>query len=214
MKLTVKLVGESAPMRELYSRVSRIADTETSVLLAGESETGKELAARALHQKSRRSEAPFVAVDCAALPEALLESELFGHKKGAFTDARNDRKGLLQQADTGTAFFDEIGDLPLPLQPKLLRALEERRVRPVGGEKLAVEDLPEKIRSFRRSYVFIGSDDPGELATMEDVERRYISHVIKAVSGNRTRASEILGLDRKTLYRKMKQYGNESDETS
>ncbi len=129
------LIGESPIMKEFLSRLQRIADAETSVLIAGESGSGKEITARALHEYSRRKEKPFVAINCSALPENLLESELFGHVKGAFTNAYQDRTGLLLAASGGTLFLDEIGDIPLSLQPKLLRALEERRVRPVGGNK-------------------------------------------------------------------------------
>jgi len=118
----------SVPMQKLYDQLSRIADSETSVLITGESGTGKEMVARAVHNKSRRSAQPFVAVNCAALPETLIESELFGHAKGAFTDARSERKGLFLQAEGGTLFLDEIGDLPVPMQAKLLRALEERQL--------------------------------------------------------------------------------------
>jgi DNA-binding NtrC family response regulator len=128
-----ELIGESSPMRKLINRLARVADTETSILITGETGTGKELVAQALHKQSRRREAPFIAVNCAALPDALLESELFGHKRGAFTDAKTERKGLFFQANGGTLFFDEIGDFPLTLQPKLLRSLEERCVRPIGG---------------------------------------------------------------------------------
>jgi DNA-binding NtrC family response regulator len=127
------LRGTSQPMRELFTRLERIADTDTSVLICGESGSGKELTARALHGHSRRKKAPFMAINCSALPDNLLESELFGHVKGSFTDACQDRQGLLSAADGGTLFLDEIGDIPLSLQPKLLRALEERTVRPVGG---------------------------------------------------------------------------------
>jgi len=129
------LIGESQIMRRFFEQLRRIANTDTSVLILGESGVGKELAARALHEEGRRKGKPFLPVNCSALPENLLESELFGHKQGAFTDAKNDRRGLFVEANGGTLFLDEIGEIPLPLQPKLLRALEERRVRPVGGSR-------------------------------------------------------------------------------
>lgn len=308
------MIGESAPMQELYDQLSRVADSEASVLVVGESGTGKELVAHSIHKRSRRADLPFVAVNCAALPENLLESELFGHQKGAFTDAQSNRKGLFLQAAGGTLFLDEVGEIPLNIQPKLLRALEDGRIRPVGGDrevefdarvitatnrdlesdveeerfredlffrinviqlqlpplrsrgtdvlllaqfliehfaersqkeiigiseaaaqkllaynwpgnvrelrnvieravaltqydKLAVEDLPEKIRDFSSSHVLISGHDPSELVAMEEVERRYILHVVQAVNGNKTMASKILGLDRKTLWRKLQQYG-------
>ena len=306
------LSGTSPPMQRVYDLLSRAAQTDASILITGESGTGKELAARALHDHGLRREGPFVAVNCSAVPEQLLESELFGHTRGAFTDARNDRSGLFVQAHGGTLFLDEIGEVPLAMQPKLLRALEERRVRPVGANKevefdvrviaatnrdleAAVEegrfredlffrlnvihlalpplrnrgsdvlvlaqqliarfaastgkdvrgisamaaqrlcdydwpgnvrelrncveravalvrteeidlvDLPERIRSHHRSHVVI-SADPAELVPLEEVERRYIQRVIEAVNGNKTLASKILGLDRKTLYRKLERY--------
>jgi len=309
-----ELLGESPVMQKLYDQLSQIADSDASVLIAGESGTGKELVARALHQRSRRRERPFVAVNCAALPDTLLESELFGHVKGAFTDARIDRKGLFLQAEGGTLLLDEIGEMPLAMQPKLLRALQENTVRPVGGERevpfdarilastnrdletaveerrfredlffrvnviqielpplrargadalllaqhfiavcaararkqvlgmaqpvaerllayswpgnvrelrnvieravaltrfdqITVEDLPEKIRDYRTPQVILGGGDPGELAPLEEIDRRYILHVLESVGGNRTLAARTLGLDRKTLYRKLRQYG-------
>jgi two-component system, NtrC family, response regulator AtoC len=128
-----QFVGKSNAMQAVYDLIQRVADSETSVFVTGESGTGKELVATALHSLSRRRSHPFIAINCAAMPEGVLESELFGHTKGAFTDAKNDRPGLFLQAEGGTLFLDEIGDLPLTLQPKLLRVLQERSVRPVGG---------------------------------------------------------------------------------
>jgi DNA-binding NtrC family response regulator len=129
------LIGESVPMQRLYQQLTQIAMSDAAVLITGESGTGKELAARALHTHSRRGHGPFVAINCPALPPMLLESELFGHMRGAFTDAHTERKGLFVLADSGTLFLDEIGDFPLELQPKLLRALEEAAVRPVGSNR-------------------------------------------------------------------------------
>ena len=316
-----KLLGESPVMHRLFDELRRVADTETSILITGESGTGKELVAKALHEQSRRRTKPFVAINCAALPEPLLESELFGHKRGAFTDAVADKRGLFLQADGGTLFLDELGEFPLSLQPKLLRVLEGRTVRPVGSEteipfdvrliaatnrdletaveekrfredlyfrvnviqiklpplrsrgndvlllaqqyleefaangkkqivglsdatarklldyawpgnvrelrnaieravaltrfdRLAVDDLPDKIRNYRGTHLELGGDNPSELLAMEDVERRYIQHVLKVTRGNRTQTAQILGFDRKTLYRKLKQMGENVDDAS
>jgi DNA-binding NtrC family response regulator len=315
-----KLIGDSPPMQHLYRQLAQIAASDAAVLITGESGTGKELVAQALHTHSHRAKGPFVAVNCPALPPTLLESELFGHVRGAFTDARTERKGLFLQADSGTLLLDEIGDFPFDLQPKLLRALETSTVRPVGSnkelhvdvrvltatnrdleatveaghfredlfyrinvipievpplrargtdilllaqhylalcaarsgkpvmgitegaaeklleyawpgnvrelrnaieravaltryERLVIEDLPDKIRTYRKSDLLIGSDNPTELVSMNEVERRYIHHVLAAVSGNKTLAARILGFDRKTLYRKLAQYGLDDQPT-
>ena len=128
------LIGASPAMQQVYQLIDQVSATDATVLITGESGTGKEVVARAIHERSRRKEGPFVALNCAAVPEQLLESELFGHSKGAFTDAKQNRQGLFQQASGGTLFLDEVGEMALTTQPKLLRALQERKVRPVGAE--------------------------------------------------------------------------------
>lgn len=314
-----QLLGESPVMQRLFDELRRVANTDASVLITGESGTGKELVAKALHEQSRRKSKPFVAINCAALPEQLLESELFGHKRGAFTDAVADKKGLFLQADGGTLFLDELAEFPLALQPKLLRALEGRTVRHVGSEieipfdvrliaatnrdletaveekrfredlyfrinviqirlpplrsrgndvlllaqhyleqfaaqndkqivglsdatakklldyswpgnvrelrnaieravaltrfdRIAVDDLPDKIRNYRGTHLELAGDNPSELRSMEEIEQRYIQHVLNVTHGNRTQTAQILGFDRKTLYRKLKQMGEPTEE--
>jgi DNA-binding NtrC family response regulator len=136
------LVGSSPAMRQVYSLISQVAPTSASVLITGESGTGKELVARALHRMSTRSGGPFIAINCAALPESLIESELFGHEKGAFTGAVERHAGCFEQAHGGTVFLDEIGDMPIGTQAKLLRVLEESTIRRLGGKN----ELPVEVR--------------------------------------------------------------------
>jgi two-component system response regulator AtoC len=127
-----KMLAKSDAMQKIFRTITKVADFKTTALITGESGVGKELVARALHERSSRKDGPFVAVNCGAIPENLLESELFGHKRGAFTDAANDRAGLFEQAHGGTLFLDEIGELPLALQVKLLRVLQDETVRRIG----------------------------------------------------------------------------------
>jgi DNA-binding NtrC family response regulator len=149
------LVGRSQALGDIVALVQRVADSQATVLITGPPRgSGKELIARALHTESKRSGARFVAVNCAAIPDTLLESELFGYRKGAFTDARADRMGLFQEADKGTLFLDEIGDLPLALQAKILRVLQEREVRPLGalrGEPVDVRVVAATHRDLRKA---------------------------------------------------------------
>jgi len=142
------IVTRSAIMEDLLAKVGRVAQGDASVLLSGESGVGKELLARAIHQASRRCDQPFVTINCAAIPEQLLESELFGHAKGAFTGAVRDHKGLFQLADGGSLFLDEIGDMPLLLQAKLLHALQERVIRPVGS----TQSIPINVRIISATH--------------------------------------------------------------
>jgi len=307
------LIGDSPSMRRVYDIIRRISELESSVLITGESGTGKELVARALHNGSHRRNKPFIAVNCTAVPESLLESELFGHVGGAFTSALKSHDGLFVQADGGTLLLDEIGDMPSVLQPKILRAIEQRSIRQLGGnreisfdiriiaatnqdleskvkegefredlyyrlnvlqidlpalrarendtlllaqsfleyfsdkinkkitgisspaaekllnylwpgnvrelrncieravaltshEKLIVEDLPEKIRAYKKEGLNINTFNPDELMPMDEMEQRYIQHVLEAAGGNKTKAANILGFDRKTLYRKLEKY--------
>ncbi|MBI1177247.1 response regulator [bacterium] len=161
-----QIIGNGSAMQSVFKMVERVADTDSTILILGESGTGKELIARALHFNSRRQFAPFIPINCSALPENLLESELFGHRKGAFTGAVNDKKGLFQEADGGTIFLDEIGTMPPVLQSRLLRVLQEKEVRRVGDNTpiyvnvrvLAAtnENLEDKVKdgSFREDLFY------------------------------------------------------------
>jgi len=309
-----ELIGGSDAMRKVYAAIDQFAASDATVMITGESGTGKEVVARSLHRRSKREKGPLVAVNCAAIPETMIESELFGHEKGAFTDARTARAGLFTQADGGTLFLDEIGELPLGLQAKLLRALEEKKVRPLGAasevkfdarvivatnrdletaveekrfredlyyrinvlhialpplrargrdvlaiaqhfvdrfagesgkrvrgmsppaaskllgygwpgnvrelrncieravalasrEELLVEDLPEKVQNHQRTELVLPSSQADELLPMEEVERRYILRVLETLGGNKRQAAKLLGMDRRTLYRKLEKYG-------
>jgi len=161
-----RLVGKSERMREMFGRIERIAPSSATVLVQGETGSGKELVAEAIHDLSARRDGPFVIVDCAAIPAELIESELFGHVRGAFTGAVSDRRGAFEQADRGTIFLDEIGELAPALQPKLLRVLESGRFKPVGGERpvtsgcrviaATLRDLEQEVRAgrFREDLYF------------------------------------------------------------
>ena len=304
------LIGRTAPMLEVYKQIAHAADSSAPVLIVGESGSGKELVARAIHGHSKRARDPFVAINCGAIQDTLLESELFGHIRGSFTGAVSDHKGVFEQAGSGTVLLDEIGDTTPALQVRLLRVLEESEVRPVGAprsirvsarviaatnaalEQTVTEgrfrqdlyyrlsvilirvpplrerraDIPLLISSFLEdackragqrktlsaealdalmAHQWLGnvrelrntierlvassrtstleaadlppsvlaprpSDDKqpfADLPTLDDLERRYLVHVLEAAHGNRTRAAEILGVDRRTLYRMAERFG-------
>src|SRR5437868_7122105 len=192
-----QIIGSAPKMQAVFKLIGRVADTDSTILLLGESGTGKELVARALHFNSRRQFAPFVPINCAALPENLLESELFGHRRGAFTGAINDKKGLFQEADGGTIFLDEVGSMSAMLQSRLLRVLQEREVRRVGDNTpifvdvrvLAAsnEPLEKKIKegTFREDLFYRLNVIPIQLPSLR--ERRediplLVAHFLKGKS--------------------------------
>jgi len=167
------LMGQSAALAQIMEMVRRIADAPTSVLITGESGTGKEVVARAIHTAGRRSDAPFVAVNCGALPESLMESELFGHEKGAFTGATASKEGLFRAAFGGTLFLDEIGELPVGVQVKLLRVLQERRVRPVGG----AEEIEVDVRVVAATNRDLAADIEGGRFRQDVFYRLNVIHI-------------------------------------
>jgi two-component system response regulator AtoC len=201
------MIGKSAAIQQVLRTVAKVAEYKTNVLITGESGTGKELVARALHELSPRADKPFVAVNCGAIPEALLESELFGHKKGAFTDASADKKGLFEEADGGTLFLDEIGELPLALQVKLLRVLQEEEIRRVGENKetpvdvrvvaATVRDLPEEVKrgNFREDLFYRLNVLPMRLPALR--ERRediplLVEHFIRRYAEKHAKAGVVV----------------------
>src|SRR5579859_3103994 len=175
-----QIIGSAPKMQQVFKMIERVADTDSTILILGESGTGKELVARALHFNSRRQFAPFVPINCSALPENLLESELFGHRRGAFTGAINDKKGLFQEADGGTIFLDEVGSMPPVLQSRLLRVLQEREVRRVGDNTpvyvnvrvvaAANESLEKKIKegTFREDLYYRLNVIPIQLPSLRE----------------------------------------------
>ncbi len=196
-----QIVGSSPKMHQVFKMIERVADTDSTILILGESGTGKELVARALHFNSRRQFAPFVPINCTALPEALLESELFGHRRGAFTGAINDKKGLFQEADGGTIFLDEVGSMSPMLQTRLLRVLQEREVRRVGDNTpvyvnvrvvaAANEPLEKKIKdgTFREDLYYRLNVIPIQLPSLR--ERRddiplLVAHFLKEKVGSKS----------------------------
>ncbi|WP_341959577.1 sigma-54 dependent transcriptional regulator [Pseudomonas sp. RC10] len=197
------LVGESPAFRRVLQAVDSVRESSATILLTGESGTGKEMVARAIHKHGNRADKPFVAVNCAAIPEGLLESEMFGHKKGAFTGAVSDRVGRFQQADKGTLFLDEVGDMPLALQAKILRALQERVIEPVGDpreRKVDVrviaatnKDLLDAVarKEFREDLYYRLNVFPIPLPALreraEDIPSlaRHFAHVLGATAGKR-----------------------------
>ena len=188
-----RMAGASAAMAQVRSLVDKVARSMAPVLVTGESGTGKELVARAIHEVSVRAAQPFIAVNCSAIPEQLLEAEFFGYRKGAFTGAMEDREGFFQAANGGTLFLDEIGDLPLPMQSKLLRAVQERSVRPVG----AVSEVPVNVRLLSATHKDLGAE---VLARQFRQDLYYRLNVIEIrVPPLRERLDDLVAISRRVL---------------
>jgi two-component system NtrC family response regulator len=190
-----EMLGESLPMKELFTAIRKVSTTDVPVVILGESGTGKELVARAIHRKSGRKEGPIIAINCSAIPEQLLESELFGHEKGAFTGAHIQRKGRIESAQGGTLFLDEIGELPLGLQVKLLRFLQSHRVERVGGR----EEIEVDVRVIAATHVDL-KRAMAEGRFREDLFYR-LGVVVIAVPPLREREDDILLLAKSLLQR-------------
>jgi transcriptional regulator with PAS, ATPase and Fis domain len=192
-----QLIGSSALIQEMNAVIAKVAPTDTVVLVEGESGTGKELVAAAIHRLSARSSRPFVPINCSAIPTELVESELFGYRKGAFSGASADSRGLFRSADTGTLFLDEIGELPMSMQPKLLRVLQEKEVRPVGGTEVhhidvriiaaTNQNLEEAVRQgkFRQDLFFrlnVVRIEPPPLRKMKQDIPALVMHFIRILN--------------------------------
>lgn len=203
-----EMVGHCKPMQELFKRISKVAGTDATVLIQGESGTGKELAARAIHQQSARADAPMVSVNCASIPETLIESELFGHEKGAFTGADATRNGLIEAANGGTLFLDEIGELPLEAQARLLRFLQESEIRRVGSVKSINVDV-RLIAATHRNLKALAKS--GEFR--EDLYYRlYVMEL--QMPPLRQRGEDIIEIARQFLQRSCEKLGSEMLEFS
>ncbi|MCO3028097.1 sigma-54-dependent Fis family transcriptional regulator [Pseudomonas aeruginosa] len=196
-----ELLGESLAVRDLRRLLAKLAPTDSPVLIRGESGTGKELVARTLHRQSRRADRPFVAINCGAIPEHLIQSELFGHEKGAFTGAHQRKVGRIEAADGGTLFLDEIGDLPLELQANLLRFLQEQQIERVGGSRLAEG---KQIAAQDLGLECARGDGP-PLSSLEVyklcAERQAMCDALARYGDNLSVAARMLGVSRPTFYR-------------
>lgn len=179
------IIGESKPVRDLIKLIERVAPTKTNILVIGESGTGKELVARMIHDEGPLKNKPFVPVNCGAIPETLIESEMFGHKRGSFTGAVSDKEGLFEAADGGTLFLDEVGELPLGMQVKLLRAIQERCFRKVGG----TDDIHVDVRIIAATNRDL-EDGIAKGTFREDLYYRLNVILIKAPPRNPVRADE------------------------